>query len=308
MYYSFTITKNFINFRLDKFLALQFPQFSRAYIQKIVSGGKILVNSKVVKPNYQLKENDLVEADMVPPTEISVEADSSIPLDIVYQDDDVVIINKPAGLVVHPGRNAPRRVPTLVQALLHYFPDIRNVGEDTLRPGIVHRLDKDTSGLMVVARHNESFQYLKNLFKNREVEKRYLALVKGNLSNTEGKINLKISRSKSMPTKQSASKTEGREALTYYRVIRRFKGYDLVEASPKTGRMHQIRVHLKALGHPVAGDVKYGHKNQLPGLNRHFLHSYYMKLTLPCGQVKEFKAELPEELKKALKTLTEADI
>lgn len=304
MFYSFTITKDFSNFRLDKFLALQFPQFSRAYIQKLISDGKVTINKKIVKSNYQLKQGDLIKVNIVPPTKISLRPDSSIKLDIIYEDNDIIIINKPAGLVVHP--SATHKSKTLVNVLLSYFPEIKNVGEDPLRPGIVHRLDKDTSGLMVVAKHNESFQYLKNIFKNREVEKKYLALIRGNLPDISGQINLKIFRSKSSPTKQTTGKSKGREALTYYKVIKRFKGYDLAEAFPKTGRMHQIRVHFNAIGHPVAGDKKYGRKNQIEGLHRHFLHSYYLKFQLPNGQIKEFQVALPDDLEKVLKTLTEA--
>lgn len=324
MPYSFTITKNFSNYRVDKFLTQQFPEFSRAYIQKLITKGKIRVNNKIVKSHYQLKEKDSVKVNIAPPAKISLEPDSSIKLNIIYEDKNVIVINKPAGLVVHP--SATHKSKTLANALLAYFPEIKNVGEDKLRPGIVHRLDKDTSGLIVVAKNNESFQFLKNLFKNKQVEKRYLALVNGNLSphqnaagvspwcgdlsKTKGKISLKISRSKSTPTKQATSLAVGREALTHYKIIKGFKGYDLVEARPKTGRMHQIRVHFSALGHPVVGDAKYGHKNQnqFPALNRYFLHSYYLKFNLPNGRLKEFKIELPEELKNCLKTLTEADI
>lgn len=304
MFHSFIISKNLSNSRLDKFLAIKFPQFSRAYIQKLITEGKIKVNNKIVKSHYQLKEKDSVKVNIVPPAKISLEPDSSIKLDVIYEDDDIIIINKPAGLVVHP--SATHKLKTLVNVLLAYFPEIKNVGEDKLRPGIVHRLDKDTSGLIVVAKNNESFQYLKNLFKNRGVEKKYLALIKGNLSDISGQINLKISRSKSSPTKQTARKSKGRGALTCYKVIKRFRGYDLVEVLPKTGRMHQIRVHFSAIGHPVAGDKKYGRKNQLEGLYRHFLHSHYLKFQLPTGQTNEFQVALPKELKKVLKTLTEA--
>lgn len=306
MFYSFVISKNFFNSRLDKFLAIKFPQFSRAYIQNLIRERKATVNKRLVKPNYLLKENDIVRADITQPKKMEPMPDSSIVLNIVYEDEDIIIINKPAGLIVHP--SATRGGKTLVNALLAYFPEIKNVGEDKLRPGIVHRLDKDTSGLMVIAKNNESFNYLKNLFKNKLTEKKYLSLVKGNLSKTEGKISLKISRSKSAPTKQATSATQGREALTYYKVVKRFDGYDLVDASPKTGRMHQIRVHFNAIGHPVAGDKKYGRKNQLEGLHHHFLHSYYLKFKLSNGETKEFKIDLPEDLEAALKTLTGEDI
>lgn len=306
MLHCFTTPKNFSNSRLDKFLAQQFPEFSRAHIQNLIREGKVTVNKRLVKPNYLLKENDIVEADITQPKKTETIPDPFIELDIVYEDKDIIIINKPAGLIVHP--SATRGVKTLVNALLAYYPKIKNVGEDKLRPGIVHRLDKDTSGLMIIAKNNESFNYLKNLFKNKQVEKRYLALVKENLSKTEGKISLKISRSKSAPTKQATSATQGREALTYYKVVKRFEDYDLVDASPKTGRMHQIRVHFNAIGHPVAGDKKYGGKNQLKGLDRHFLHSYYLKFKLSNGEIKEFKIDLPKDLDAALKTLTGEDI
>lgn len=292
--------------RVDKFLAAALQGCSRALVQKLIQGGKVLVNKKETKPHYQLKQNDRVAVDVLPPENVDIMPDPFLLLEVLYEDKDIVVINKPAGLVVHPSNT--RKLGTLANALLFRYPEIRGVGEDVLRPGIVHRLDKDTSGVMVIAKHNQAFVYLKNIFKKREVEKRYLALVKGHLASPEGVINLKISRSKSLPTKQVTHETQGRDAITYYKVVKRFRDYDLVEAFPKTGRMHQIRVHFHAIGHPVVGDSKYGRKNYFLGLSRHFLHSYFLKFKLPNGKIKEFKADLPDDLQKALKTLTEEDI
>lgn len=296
------ITSQYNNIRLDKFLVEKFSQYSRAYLQKLIGEGKVLVNEKTVKSSYRLVESDKLKVDITEPEKINLTPDASINLDIVYEDNDIMVINKPAGMVMHPSETHKSK--TLVNCLLAYYPEMKNIGEDKLRPGIVHRLDKDTSGLVIIVKNNIAFNYFKNLFKNREIEKKYLTLVKGNLPNEQGQIDLKILRSKSSPKKQSISQSAGREAVTYYEVIKRFKEYDLVEATPKTGRMHQIRVHFNAIGHPVIGDNKYGSKNQLKALSRHFLHSYYLKFKLLNGNQKEIKIDLPEDLGKIIKTLT----
>ncbi len=298
----FIITKKEQGERLDKFLAEKFPQFSRSWLQKLIRDGKILVNNKSVKPKYLLKEKDRIKAQISAPEKIELKPDASIRFKIIYEDKDVIVIDKPAGLIVHPSETC--KSGTLVNGLLSYYPKIKDVGEDASRPGIVHRLDKGTSGLMVVAKNNDAFQHLKNQFKSRKVEKHYAALVVGQLRSNKGIIDKPIARSKHEPEKMTVSIT-GRIAETFYKVIKRFKNYTLVEVAPKTGRMHQIRVHFKSIRHPLAGDKVYGFKRQAcpRGLSRHFLHAHYLKFRLPNGRVVEFKSQLPKELEKVLNNL-----
>jgi 23S rRNA pseudouridine1911/1915/1917 synthase len=219
---------------------------------------------------------------------------------VLYQDDDLIALNKPAGLAVHGGVGIKEN--TLVDYLLKIFPEIKNVGDDPeLRPGIVHRLDKDTSGVMVIARNQESFDHLKGLFKNRKVEKKYIALVFGTLKNKEGKIEGEMGRSKSDFRKQSLVRGKigvrhERYSLTYYKVISEFKDTSLLEVSPRTGRMHQIRVHLQAIGHPIVGDKKYTFKNyKRIACPRMFLHSKSISFLGMNGKKNEFTADLPGE-------------
>lgn len=300
--------------RIDKFLTGQFPQFSRAYLQKLIKGTEISVNDKKVKQGYTLKVGDSIEINLPEQKNVSINPDSSIKFEVLYEDENVVVVNKPAGLTVHPSENNSDK--TLVNGLLVKYPDIRDVGEDRLRPGIVHRLDKDTSGVMIVARNNESFQFLKNQFKTRNATKKYIALVVGDVVKESGIINFSIARRRKIPTKQIAVKTERqargkiREAVTEYKVLRHLsidKGkYTLVEVSPKTGRLHQIRVHFSAIGHPVAGDVKYGGRGaEIKGLERQFLHAESLEISIPSkgsidGELKNFKSPLPQDLAKFL--------
>ncbi len=289
--------------RFDKFIAQNWPELSRAYLQKQIRQGKVLIKDQVKKPSYILKENDKIEAQISPLPEISLEPDPSIKLNIAYEDNDVIVVDKPAGLAAHP--SATQKNGTLVNALLAHYPLLKDIGDDLLRPGLVHRLDKDTSGLMIVAKNNQAFEFLKNRFKNREVQKKYLALVIGRPKKSSGEIKTFISRSKSDPTKQKVSISNGKEAITLYRTLKKFRDLTLLEAIPKTGRMHQIRVQFAWLGNPVAGDKKYGSK-KLPcpnSLKRQFLHASYLKIKLPQGKIKKFCAPLPPDLQKVLSNL-----
>ena len=227
---------------------------------------------------------------------------------IIYEDNDIIVIDKPANLTVHPVN--PKQDNTLVNELLAYYPDIKNVGEDPLRPGIVHRLDKDTSGLIVVAKNNKSFEYLKNLFKDRKVVKKYLTLVHGKVKDKKGTITKSISLSKKDHRKKSALLDDkSKRAWTEYRVIKNFsikdRNYTLLEVFLKTGRTHQIRIHLKSIGHPVVGDKQYKFKRQIcpKKLTRQFLHAEYLKFKMPDGKIMEFKSELPKDLKDTLKEI-----
>lgn len=311
------ITETGKGLRLDKFLTGKFPQYSRAYLQKMIKGGNILVNSKKVKQRHILKENDEILVEFPEKKELSLKSDSTVKFEVIYEDKNVIVVNKPAGLSVHPSENEPDR--TLINGLLAKYPEIKNVGDpstssgqERLRPGIVHRLDKDTSGVMIVARNNETFIFLKNQFKERQAVKKYIALAVGNIQKEKGIISLPIARRRNIPTRQVAVKSERqargkiREAVTEYRVLRHLfidgKECTLIEAFPKTGRLHQIRVHFSAIGYPLAGDKKYGSgiRTAISGLKRHFLHAASLEITIPQKGIKIFEAPLPQELSKFL--------
>lgn len=306
----FVVKKDDAGVRLDKFLAQKFIDFSRVYFQKLIREGKVLINGKNNTANYKLKEGDTVIVDFIEIEKIDLAPDKKIlgKIRIIYEDDDLIVIDKPGELVVHP--SATNKSGTLVNGLLARWPDLINIGEDKTRPGIVHRLDKETSGLMLVVKNNNAFNYFKRLFQERGVEKHYLALVWGIIDKEEGIINLPIVRSEKIPLKQTtvkdiSDKTNAREAITEYRVLERYKEWTLVEARPKTGRMHQIRVHFRAIGHPIANDKKYAFRNQkiIKGLDRHFLHAAYLKFVSPKGKLLEFSSSLPSDLEKVIKGL-----
>ena len=240
--------------------------------------------------------------------QIKLEPDSGIPLDVIYEDKDIIVLNKQAGISVHPSVNEPWG--TLANALIARYPEIKNVGEDPLRPGIVHRLDKDTSGLLVVSKNQKTFEFLKKEWQEGRVIKKYLALIWGH-PKEKGEIVSELARSlkdfrKRMvvrPEKQKNKEVKGKMAITEYKVIKKFRDFSLIEVYPKTGRMHQIRVHFASLGHPVIGDKIYGKSREKPeGLTRQFLHAFYLKFSLPAGPL-AFEADLPDDLKQTLAKL-----
>ena len=305
--------------RLDKFLAGKIKEFSRSQLQKAVQNSAIKINGHfVIKPGFRLRKNDRVvvlEEKLISPNEkLKIEPDEKIQLKIIYEDDNILVIDKPAGLLVHPTLKEYQH--TLVNALISRYPDIISVGESPMRPGIVHRLDKETSGLLIIAKNQNTFYFIKEQFLNRTVEKKYLALVEGIPKNKEGIIEYAIRPSKNYRLKKIAVKpflakvSDGkkeepikkseRAAKTYYKVIRTFNDkFALLDVEPKTGRTHQIRVHLASIGHPIIGDSLYGAKTKL-SKNRHFLHAYYLKFILPKGQPIALETDLPEDLKNAI--------
>ena len=299
--------------RLDKFLCKKMPEYSRAIIQKMIKEKNILINSLEAKSSYKIKFGDII--DIKPPeNKIDLSPDPSIKFDIIHDEKDFAVIGKPAGLVVYPGIKHNEK--TLINGLLAVWPEIKSAGEDPLRPGIVHRLDKDTSGIMIIAKNNSAFEYFKNLFKNRQVKKTYLALVHGILTPREGIIDFPVRRSVSNPVKQVAVKikfqTENtRPAITRYVVKQYLKDslgneYTLVEAMPETGRMHQIRVHFAALGHSVVGDKIYQDKKtpkNIP-LENHFLHAADLNFISPAGKNLKFSSPMSKKLNNFLKTLS----
>lgn len=308
---TFEVQKNDAGTRLDVFLAVRFPDFSRAWIQKLIEKGNVRVGRRKPEKSYKLKVGENIFFTPELPPEISLEPDPTLDskVQIVFENDDFLVIAKPAGLVVHPSSSTPKG--TLVNWLLWKYPDIKTVGEDKLRPGIVHRLDKETSGLMVIAKNQKTFTWLKRQFQDRKVTKRYLALVVGEVEDESGEINWPIGRSKQDPTKQVVYKSRAapesaREAVSYWRVIKRFPDYTYLEVVPTTGRMHQIRVHLKTIGHPVVGDLKYGDPSASSGpkhLGRMFLHASQLSFIGPTGERFSFSLPLPAELENALKNL-----
>ena len=302
--------------RIDKFLAGFYPEKSRAEWQRKIKNREILVDNKIIKADYVLKEND--EIKILPAFKFSSIPSlprKEISIKIIYEDSDVVVLDKPAGVLVHSAKGVSSSFreenniqATLADFLLKRYPKIKNVGENETRPGIVHRLDKDTSGVIIVAKNNRSFDFLKKQFQERKTEKEYWALVYGKVKHKKGMINLSIARSKNKFGCQTVIDTvkkeylRSRSATTFYETVKYFKNYTLLKVMPKTGRMHQIRVHLKAIGHPVVGDQKYKFK-KLPAvdLKRQFLHAVKLKITLPNGKVKIFRSELAGDLKEFLK-------
>jgi len=283
--------------RLDKYVCHQLGEISRTRIQRLIADGYITVNDQVAKAGLRLNVGDRLRV-IIPPVPPSRLMPEAIPLNIIYEDDDLLVIDKPAGLPVHPAPGHPSH--TLVNALLSHFPHLADIS-DSLRPGIVHRLDKDTSGVMLVAKNSVAQANLVEQFKARSVVKAYLVLVKGHLTPEDGAIEAPIGRDPGN-RKRMAVVAGGREARTEYRVVRYIGDYTLLEVRPETGRTHQIRVHLSAIGYPVVGDKVYGVKSAY--LSRQFIHASRLGFKLPSsGEYIEFKSELPPDLAQALKNI-----
>ena len=293
--YNFTVSDEGI--RLDKYISEICPELTRTQAQKLINDGFITVNRLTAKASLKLSEGDSIEV-FIPPPSPSTLSPEEIPLKIIFEDNDVLVIDKSAGLTVHPAPGHPDG--TLVNAILHHFPRLTDIG-DSLRPGIVHRLDKDTSGVMVIAKNSMTQANLSNQFATRVVKKTYLTLVKGHLAPEHGIIEASLGRDPSN-RKKMAVVTKGREAKTEYKVVRYIRNYTLLKIKPETGRTHQIRVHLAAIGFPVAGDTTYGVKS--PFLSRQFLHACKLAFKLPStGEQVEFEAELPHDLEQALENI-----
>jgi 23S rRNA pseudouridine1911/1915/1917 synthase len=301
--------------RLDKYLAEQLSSTSRSHIQRDIEGGLVEVNGQVItESKFVVRLNDKVvyhkseilnlKSDLKP---------TNTPLKILYNNHGLIIIDKPAGLAVHPG--AGFKGETLASALLYHFKDIYVVGEEH-RPGIVHRLDKDTSGVMLVAANQQMYEYLKYAFAERKIKKEYIALVQGKLEKPHGFIETPIGKSKTDFRKQSTKNVlEAKDALTEYKVLEYLQDatgvdtYTLILVKLHTGRTHQIRVHFASLGHPLMGDELYGNKKSyLPGLQRQFLHAKRIEVRLPDGTWIEAESELADDLKEVLKHLGSKNI
>jgi 23S rRNA pseudouridine1911/1915/1917 synthase len=283
--------------RLDKFVGDRCPELSRTHAQKLIAAGFITVNGRSTKSSFKLTLNDRVDIS-IPPESPAPLSPENIPLKIVYEDDDLLVVDKPPGLSVHPAPGHPSH--TLVNAVLNYLPALAD-DADSVRPGIVHRLDKDTSGLIIVAKNRLAHENLSDQFKARSVSKSYIVLVKGKLTPESGVIEAAIGRDPHN-RQRMAVVARGRDARTEYRVLRYVGGYSLLEIRPQTGRTHQIRVHLAAIGFPVVGDAAYGVPS--PHLSRQFLHASRLGFSLPStGRYVEFTSPLPPDLEKALKEI-----
>lgn len=283
--------------RIDKVLAEAFPDLTRSHIQSLIKEERILVNGESVKNKYQVKSGDRIEVQDLETQPIALEPED-IPLDIVYEDEDVIVVNKPQGMVVHPAAGHPNH--TLVNALLFHSPLATINGE--FRPGIVHRIDKDTSGLLMVAKNDHAQQSLSAQLKAKTNTRLYIALVHGNIKEDEGKIDAPIGRSPKDRKKQ-AIVADGRPSVTHFKVLKRYGEYTLIQCQLETGRTHQIRVHLKYIGHPVAGDPLYGPRKTLKGKGQ-FLHASVLGFRQPTtNKYLEFEAPLPAIFKKTLERL-----
>lgn len=304
--------------RLDHFLVAQLPELSRVRVQELISQGKVLVNGAVAKSSLKLRGGECVVitgAAERPPLRAMAE---EIPLDVVYEDDDVAVVNKPAGMMVHAGAGATddvRNRGTLVNALLHRFGTLSEVGGE-LRPGIVHRLDRNTSGLIVVAKNDQAHRQLAEQFAARKVHKTYTALVQGWMTEDKGTINSAISRDAIRRTRMTTRRGTGRIAVSHWRVRERIAGaygrFTLLDVTIETGRTHQIRVHLASAGHPVVGDTLYGAARDIKGslghdplaLARNFLHSAHLEFSHPrTGKTLQLAAPLPPSLEEFMAKL-----
>jgi 23S rRNA pseudouridine1911/1915/1917 synthase len=292
------VPKEAARLRLDRFLAKELPRFSRSRFQQLIRDGFVRLNGRAARSRDILRVGDVVDVTEPPPEKIENQPEA-IPLDILFEDDDLIVIDKPAGLVVHPG--AGHREHTLINALLHHCPTLSGIGGKE-RPGIVHRLDKGTSGCLVVAKNDETHRGLSIQFAERGVEKIYLALVSGKLRRSAGVIEEKIGRHRVHRQRMSVTSERGRAARTEYRVLRSSKQASLVECKLHSGRTHQIRVHLRHLGHAVLGDKVYASK--LAGkFPRQMLHAWKLGFRHPrTGEWKTFEAPLPNDFANAMRS------
>lgn len=283
--------------RLDRFLAGECPELSRSRLRGLILDGHVTLNSGPAKPASTLRAGHVVTLTVPDPVESHL-VPQAMPLTIAYEDRDILVVDKPAGMTVHPAPG--HRDHTLANAVLAHCPDLTGIG-GVLRPGIVHRLDKDTSGLLVVAKGEKAHEELSRQLKERRFTKRYLALVQGRVHPAEAVIDAPVGRD-TRNRKRMAVVERGRESTTRYRVTTYYKGFSLVEVTPQSGRTHQIRVHFASLGHPLAGDATYGRPH--PALDRHFLHARLLGFKHPStGEYVEFTSELPVELQTFLDAL-----
>lgn len=295
-------TRDDRNQRLDRYVSSELPDLSRTYLQSLIEQGLVVVDGQARRSSFKMTEGETVTVSVPATVEIEIEPEH-IPLDIVYEDDDVVVVNKVAGMVVHPAPGHPRG--TLVNAILGHAPDISIIG--STRPGIVHRLDKETSGLIIVAKTDRAQTTLVTQWQERSVEKRYITLTSGQFEEEEATVDAPIGRDPANRQRMAVVRS-GRHAISHFKVSQLYKRATLIDASIETGRTHQIRVHLAFVGHSVVGDSVYGGERAKTlgvelGLSRQFLHASELGLTLPDGTYHLFEAPLPPDLVRALELL-----
>lgn len=288
------------NIRVDKLLSERFPGLSRANIQRLIEQGKITLNGGKLRPSYKGKIGDIIQIEDEEPKEIELKPEN-IPLDVLYEDNDIIVINKAKGMVVHPGNGNPDG--TLVNAILAKCKDsLSGIGGE-IRPGIVHRLDKDTSGVIIVAKNDKAHMELSRQIQAREVKKIYWALVRGIIKENEATINMPIGRS-TKDRKKMAVRKDGKEAITHFKVLKRWGAYTLLEVHIETGRTHQIRVHLSQIGYPVVGDAVYSNGKNPFGVEGQMLHAKSIEFMHPTKKEKlKIEAPLPEYFVEVLNKL-----
>ena len=287
--------------RIDKFLSGELSELSRSYIQKLLKEGMVTLGGKALKANYRLREKDEIEIKIPPAMEPDI-LPENIPLDILYEDSDVLVVNKPKGMVVHPG--AGHYSGTLVNALLYHCGDSLSGINGVMRPGIVHRIDRDTTGSLLVCKNDLAHRSIAEQLKVHSITRKYRAIVYGNLKEDEGTIDAPIGRHPVERKKMAINYKNGKEAVTHYRVLERFRNYTYIECQLETGRTHQIRVHLSSLHHPLLGDEVYGPKENPFHLEGQPLHAMVLGFDHPStGEYIEFSAPLPEYFEKLLKKL-----
>ncbi len=290
--------------RIDAYISSKLDNLSRSAVQKLISDNNVTVNNKAINKNYKIKLNDEIKVIMPPPQVLDVIAED-IELDIVYEDSDVAVINKPQGMVVHPA--AGHYSGTLVNALMNNVEDLSSIN-GVLRPGIVHRLDKNTSGLLIIAKNDISHSFLSDCLKEHSINRIYYALVEGVVKNDKGVIDAPLGRSEKDRKKRCVTTKNSKEAITNYEVIKRYKKYTLIKLKLETGRTHQIRVHMKYIGHPVVGDDVYGKEDKKFGLKGQLLHSKSIGFIHPTTkEYLEFDSELPDYFKKVLEKIEKSE-
>ncbi|WP_296883287.1 MULTISPECIES: RluA family pseudouridine synthase [unclassified Thomasclavelia] len=289
------------NWRLDKIVAKKMPEFSRTRIQEMINQGLVLVNQKMEKPSYKIKIGDQIEIIVVDNTDLDLEPEN-IPLNIVYEDNDIIVVDKPSGMIVHPSPGIVHG--TLVNALLYHCDDLSGIN-GVNRPGIVHRIDKETSGLLVVAKNDHAHRMLSQQLRNHDMTRSYIALVHGLIPHQHGKVDAPIGRDSKDRQKMAVTMHNSKRAVTNFTVLRRYRSMSLIECRLETGRTHQIRVHMSYIGYPVYGDPKYGWRKDDQTYGQ-FLHAKKLGFIHPTtNKYMEFESELPEYFKQKLIQLQE---
>ena len=300
--YEFTVEEHQVQTRIDKLLTDLIEDVSRSQIQLWIKDGSVQLNNEPVKSNYKVEEADHITVTIPEAVELEAVAED-IPLDVIYEDDDVIVINKPRGMVVHPAPGHPNG--TLVNALLHHCPDLPGIN-GVIRPGIVHRIDKDTSGLLMVAKNDVAHESLVSQLKAKTTKRLYQTIVHGVIPHEHGTVEAPIGRDKRDRQSMAVTDQNGRDAVTHFTVLETFEKYSYITCQLETGRTHQIRVHMKYIGHPVAGDPKYGPKKTLD-INGQALHASVLGFTHPrTGEELLFEAPMPEDMSILLKKLQDS--